>query len=165
MSNAPFVQRESIYCQVVGQGCPIHDKSGERCSECMAGYTPALMPAAFISRHKPTVEQHKLAASEGFELVEIGDMDAFNISISDVRAHGHFVGVVVVHPAAALRLIAAFDVLIFENSNRAPEDERPQFKATALHVFPAVGFGKCECGGDLSPHDEGTLICTKCGKF
>jgi hypothetical protein len=94
---------------------------------------------AFISRHTPTSEQIGLAAAQGIELVAIGDLDAFTVEAEDVVASGEFDGVVVVHPAAALNLIRAFPVGIFENANRAPEGERPQFFAQALHVWEALG--------------------------
>ncbi len=94
---------------------------------------------AFISRHTPTPEQIELAAAQDIELVAIGDLDAFTVEAEDVAASGEYDGVVVVHPAAALNLIRAFPVGIFENGNRAPEGERPQFFAQALHVWEAHG--------------------------
>ena len=59
---------------------------------------------AFISRHEPTAEQIKLAQLNGIELTHIGDADAFTVSACFVDNAGSFDGVVVVHPAAALRL-------------------------------------------------------------
>lgn len=41
----------------------------------------------------------------------------------------------VVHPAAALRLAPDFFVGVFQNANRAPVGQPPQFEAVALHVF------------------------------
>jgi hypothetical protein len=90
---------------------------------------------AFISRHEPTEAQHQLAREQGIELVPIGDRDAFSVSPSEVDHAGAVGGVVVVHPAAALRLAGRFLVGVFENANRAPEGERPQFEAQALHVY------------------------------
>jgi len=46
-----------------------------------------------------------------------------------------FEGAVVVHPAAALRLARCFIIGVFENANRAPAGEKPQFEAKALHLF------------------------------
>jgi hypothetical protein len=46
-----------------------------------------------------------------------------------------FEGAVVVHPAAALRLAGCFIIGIFENANRAPAGEKPQFEAKALYLF------------------------------
>lgn len=93
-----------------------------------------MMKFAFISRHTPTSDQIRLAADQGIELISIGDFDAFNASPSQVDSFGAFEGVIVVHPAAALRLAGSFLVGVFENANRAPEGERPQFEALALHV-------------------------------
>lgn len=97
------------------------------------------MHFAFISRHTPTAEQHALAAEQGITLSHIGDMDAFTVGVGSVHhagaEHGAFDGVIVVHPAAALRLAREFLVGVFENANRAPEGERPQFHAVALHLY------------------------------
>lgn len=90
---------------------------------------------AFISRHAPTQGQLALAASKGIDLISIGDMDAFHVQPSDVANKGDFDGVVVVHPAMALRLIEDYSVGVFENANRAPEGERPTFEAVGLHLF------------------------------
>jgi hypothetical protein len=90
---------------------------------------------AFISRHSPTPGQVALAEEQGITLEPIGDMDAFSVTPEKVAAHGAFEGVVVVHPAAALRLAETFKVGVFENANRAPEGERPQFEAAALRVY------------------------------
>jgi len=90
---------------------------------------------AFISRHKPTEEQKTLAGEEGIELVHIGNADAFTISAGFVDNSGSFEGVVVVHPAAALRLCSQFDVGIFENGSRPGEDDKPQFFAKSFHLF------------------------------
>ena len=90
---------------------------------------------AFISRHTPTQSQHDLAAEQGIALTHIGDHDAFTVSPGFVDNAGPFEGVIVVHPAAALRLAPSFLVGVFENANRAPVGERPQFEATSLQVF------------------------------
>ena len=90
---------------------------------------------AFISRHVPTESQHALAAQEGIELTHIGDADAFSVTSSFVYNAGAFEGVVVVHPAAALRLAPEFVVGVFENANRAPVGEKPQFEAVSFHLF------------------------------
>lgn len=62
------------------------------------------MKFAFITRHNPTPEQEALAAEQGIELVAIGDADAFTLTSGFVYEKGDFEGVIVVHPAAALRL-------------------------------------------------------------
>lgn len=95
---------------------------------------------AFISRHQPTAEQVALATEQGITLHAVGDADAFTVGIpfvheAAVRAGVPFEGVIVVHPAAALRLCSEFVVGVFENANRAPEGAAPQFAAKSLHVF------------------------------
>lgn len=90
---------------------------------------------AFISRHSITECQQALAADQEIELIPVGDTDAFTVTPQWVRSHGEFEGVVIVHPAAAMRLSAEFIIGVFENSNRAPEGERPKFEAKALCVF------------------------------
>jgi len=97
------------------------------------------MKFAFISRHLPTDGQIAMAADQGIDLVHIGDADAFTVSPAFVDEHGAFDGVVVVHPAAALRLAPTFLVGVFENANRAPVGEKPQFEAVAFHVFDLRG--------------------------
>jgi hypothetical protein len=98
------------------------------------------MNMAFISRHAPTSGQHALAAECGVALFHVGDSDAFTVGNSFVheaaaRLEVTFEGVVVVHPAAALRLCSEFLVGVFENANRAPAGQPPQFEAKALHVY------------------------------
>lgn len=90
---------------------------------------------AFISRHEPTPEQHALAAEQGIRLTWIGDADAFLVGPGFVDEHGAFEGVVVVHPAAALRLAPTFVVGIFKNGSRPGADQKPQFFAEELHIF------------------------------
>jgi hypothetical protein len=90
---------------------------------------------AFISRHQPTDGQVALAAGQEIEMVPVGDHDAFKVSPSFVDNAGAFDGVIVVHPAAALRLAGSFVVGVFENANRAPVGEKPQFEAVALHLY------------------------------
>lgn len=90
---------------------------------------------AFISRHLPTDGQVALAKAQGIELAHVGDADAFTVTTGFVYDHGAFDGVVVVHPAAALRLAPTFLVGVFENANRAPVGEKPQFEAVSLQVF------------------------------
>ena len=95
---------------------------------------------AFISRHQPTPEQHALANEMGVELHSIGDADAFTVDESNVHDASIHLGivfddVVVVHPAAALRLVPHFDVGIFENGQRPVVGGPPQFVAKAFHIF------------------------------
>ena len=97
------------------------------------------MKFAFISRHAPTEGQHALAAERGITLTHIGDADAFTVSPGCVYVAGldggPFDGVIVVHPAAAMRLAPTFLVGVFENANRAPVGEKPQFEAVSLQVY------------------------------
>lgn len=93
------------------------------------------MKFAFISRHEPTAEQHALAANHGIELVAIGDRDAFSVTPIEIEQAGDFHGVVVVHPAAAMRLASRYQVGVFENANRSAPGERPTFTAIALWLF------------------------------
>ena len=93
------------------------------------------MKFAFISRHEPTAEQHALAADRDIELVVVGDRDAFSVTPADIAEAGDFDGVVVVHPAAAMRLAGRYQVGVFENANRAAPGERPTFTAIALWLY------------------------------
>ena len=94
-----------------------------------------MMKFAFISRHIPTHDQQKLADEQGIELVFMGDADAFTITPGFVYEQGDFEGVIVVHPAAAMRLCQEFLMGVFENANRAEPGQPPQFIAKALHVY------------------------------
>lgn len=101
------------------------------------------MNFAFISRHEPTAEQVALATDQGITLYHIGDTDAFTVGISFVydaaeRLNVNFDGVIVVHPAAALRLCSEFFIGVFENANRAPKGAPPQFSARALHIYNLI---------------------------
>jgi len=95
------------------------------------------MRFAFISQHTLTNGQIKLAAEKGITLVRIGDRDAFSVNVTDIVGHdaGPFDGVVVVHPAAAMRLCGSFLIGVFENANRAPEGEKPSFKAVDFYIY------------------------------
>jgi hypothetical protein len=107
---------------------------------------------AFVTRHAPTEGQIKLAAKAGFELIGVGDCDAFTGQLPQ-----GFDAVAVVHAAAALRLLNGADgqvgavVAVFENGNRAPEGAKPQFEAVALHVYSV------QVGGDA--------LAVRCQKF
>ena len=103
-----------------------------------------MMNFAFISRHAPTSGQVALADEQGITLHHVGDADAFTVGNGFVHEAGVrldvvFEGVVVVHPAAALRLCSEFMVGVFENANRAPAGAPPQFEAKALHVYDLHG--------------------------
>ena len=93
---------------------------------------------AFISRHTATAEQQALANAKGFNLIAVGDVDAFSVTPAMVYDMGKFDAVCVVHPAAAMRLQSHYDVLVFENVTRPAEGGAPAFFAKALHVFDAA---------------------------
>lgn len=102
---------------------------------------------AFISRHEPTDEQVEMAAEQGIALHHIGDCDAFTVTpdfVVDEVTPTHFDGVVVVHPAAAMRLCNKFAIGVFENANRAEAGEKPRFGAKSFHVYDLVSLpGLC----------------------
>jgi len=90
---------------------------------------------AFISRHTPTPVQMEICAARGIDLISIGDRDAFSVTTSDILDAGHFVGVIVVHPAAAMRLAGDFMIGVFENSQRSEEGGKLTFFANDLHIY------------------------------
>jgi hypothetical protein len=90
---------------------------------------------AFLSRHRPTPEQHELAARLDIELVTVGDHDAFTVEPYHFDSADVLDGVIVVHPAAALRLAPYYEIGIYENAARAAEGERPTFFPVALHLY------------------------------
>lgn len=91
---------------------------------------------AFISRHEPTPEQHALAKEQGIELIYVGDVDAFTVTPGWVWSHDHpFEGVIVVHPAASMRLCSDFLIGVFKNGSRAGIGEKLDFFAEELHIF------------------------------
>lgn len=94
---------------------------------------------AFISRHTPTPEQVKVAADLGYDLVHVGDRDAFSVTVDGLRAEiahlGYFTAAAIVHPAAAMRLAWSFKVGVFKNENRAPEGQKPEFHCSGLVVW------------------------------
>ena len=92
----------------------------------------------FISRHTPTPEQHAIAANQDIILEHHGDADAFTVGPSFVDSCGAFEGVVVVHPAAALRLAPYFEVGVFEIEQRAEIGAPPTFHAKELHLYDLV---------------------------
>lgn len=94
------------------------------------------MRFAFLSRHQPTKQQEVLADFQEIQLVSIGDKDAFTVSPEDIKAHGDFDGVVVVHPAAAMNLRKEYHIGIFKNAARppvgAPIPSEPQFESLRI---------------------------------
>lgn len=95
---------------------------------------------AFISRHAPTAEQHELARQLNAELILIGDKNAFDFTIADAEELAkNFAGVICVHPLIAMTcLLAEMAVGVFENANRAPVGQPPQFKPVRLVIRSGV---------------------------
>ncbi len=94
---------------------------------------------AFVSRHTPTGDQKVMAEAEGINLVHTGDRDAFTYDFSELLETG-FEGVVVVHPAAAVRAMRhGLKVGVFENGSRAAEDGKPSFYPVKFWVYD-VGY-------------------------
>lgn len=108
---------------------------------------PAMNTMIFISRHEPTPSQVTLAAKAGFQLVHVGDVDAFSPTLPDqlhalVSEHGA-AGVACVHPLVALEAFyytspdqasmwfrESVTVGVFSNENRGGE-----FVASGLSTF------------------------------
>lgn len=92
---------------------------------------------AFISRHEPTQAQLDLALRWGIDLVPVGDADAFEVTPEWVESYDNpgFDGVIVVHPAAAMRLAKTHKVGVFRNANRAGPGEPPKFEAQGLYLY------------------------------
>lgn len=89
---------------------------------------------AFVTRHQPTPAQTIIAARAGIALIPVGDRDGFTFDPTEFG--GEYDGVIVVHPAAALRASACgWAVGIWENANRAPEGAPPRFEAVSLHLY------------------------------
>lgn len=95
----------------------------------------------FCSRHSITNAQVALAEKAGITLHQGIDLDAFAPNHELIKAvckQGQFEGVIVVHPALALKLSTAYRVGVFENANRAPEGGAPSFQAVGLEIFDLV---------------------------
>lgn len=96
----------------------------------------------FISRHVPTEEQIEIARQHGYDLIHDGDADAFDkddIGSLISCQHPEPDAVAVVHPAAAMHVRdRGLTVGVFENENRAPLGEKPQFHCKALHIFEVI---------------------------
>lgn len=93
----------------------------------------------FISRHQPTAEQEVLAEELGYSLHWAGDVDAFDADLVNLCINfsrkTNCEAIACVHPLIALEAIKqGLAVGIFENANRAPEGEKPQFYAKSLRI-------------------------------
>ncbi len=64
----------------------------------------------FVSRHEPTTSQVALASKAGFQLVHVGDADAFAADLADqlhaLASEHEAHGVACVHPLVALEAIS-----------------------------------------------------------
>jgi hypothetical protein len=90
----------------------------------------AMKRLAFISRHAPTQEQIEIAAMWGFEIIHVGDVDAFDSKLHYLVEEkiGDCHAVAAVHPNVCLmaHMLGHF-VWVFQNSQRAAEGGKPQF--------------------------------------
>ena len=102
-----------------------------------------LIKLHFVSRHQPTAKQVELAFEKGYELVFMGDLDAFDLQVVEqflyrIKLQNEVPAVACVHPLiAAQAILTGCELGVFENKNRAPEGERPTFEAVSLRmVYP-----------------------------
>jgi hypothetical protein len=99
---------------------------------------------AFISRHAPTQEQTDLAATLGYEIIHVGDVDAFSgelhTSILTVSASAD--AIAGVHPNIVM-MAAALNIpcWVFENASRPVEGGKPQFFCKGVMVWTPVELG------------------------
>ncbi len=93
------------------------------------------MKFAFISRHEITERQKEMAAEQDVEIIPIGDADAFAVTPDLVKTAGQFDGVVVVHPAAAMRLAKEYKIGVFENRLRVEPGLPVIFEEKSFHVY------------------------------
>ena len=130
----------------------------------------------FICRHVPTSEQTALAAAQGYRLVHVGDVDAFDSAAvttlintvpaelickvcfgdinwpvgDDPECHGNYPfidAVGCVHPAIALLAIGeGKKVGLFKNANRPPEGAASPFAPAELRMYKGEILDN---GGDL----------------
>ena len=95
----------------------------------------------FVTRHEPTPEQRAIAADKGFNLVHVGDVNAFDPRleslIREMMQEHNATTVCCVHPMVAVVALdaGAKAIAIFENAMRAKEGEKPTFVPSTLHVY------------------------------
>lgn len=116
---------------------------------------------AFVSRHAPTAEQYALAEKAGMELIHVGDCNAF--SMEEVRKITKgYEYIAVAHVASAMLLLAGDNysnniddrthvICVFENENRAPEGEKPQFFTRRMHTYVLCAYDE---GRSAIVHDS-----------
>lgn len=103
--------------------------------------------AVFISRHDLSDLQTDLLTKAGFIADTVDDFDAFadDKSFKELVKSLHekdVLLVIVVHPLLALRLSKYFLVGVFNNKNRSPIGEQPDFFTDKLVIIdqrPTVG--------------------------
>lgn len=105
-------------------------------------YLTTVIDLNFISRHAPTDQQRDLAKAKGFNLVHAGDVDAFDFDAVAAKFNDcKGTAFAVVNAAMAMHLVSLADldspitIGVFENCNRAPDGQPPQFSAKALHMW------------------------------
>lgn len=100
-----------------------------------------LKPIAFISRHIATDEQHSLTRNAGFELIHVGDMDAFHCTdeqIIETLKNYNFASVVNVGLVLRIRSLRPnIRFCVFENEQRSSGSVF-QFRAKAIHWYPST---------------------------
>lgn len=98
-----------------------------------------------ISRHEPNADQIRLAAEQNYDIVHVGDMDAFDPNLTEkVRAavnrieaetDSEVTAVCAVHPLIAFSALKlGTGIASFRNENRAPIGAKPDFLTTELVV-------------------------------
>jgi len=114
------------------------------------GHSSAMKRLAFISRHAPTQEQIELAATLGFEIIHVGDVDAFAKDLLKQVADKaeDCDAIAAVHPNILLTQAAGGwyrsgkPVWVFKNENRPAEGGAPQFFCTGVTIWePQMGEG------------------------
>ena len=95
---------------------------------------------AFISKYPPTPSQIEMASRYGITLDYVGDRNAFHFSPTE---YSKFDGVIVSHPAMALRLLDCKRTIgVFENVLGPEDPGTPNHKvwvAKRLHIYKATG--------------------------
>lgn len=93
------------------------------------------MKFAIISQQDITDKQRELAAEQNVEIIKIADIDVFSITPEFIVAIGSFDGVIVVHPAAAMRLASVYKIGVFENRLRIEQGHPIIFEEKSFHIY------------------------------
>ena len=126
----------------------------------------------FVSRHEATAEQISLAQKQDIELVQFGDLDAFQVKLADIErllTEGRYRGAIVVHPLLAMKFAMLTSVGIFENGSRPGIDGTPMFFATDLVILPPASSWQemrepCDCCSVVGGYCGGSSHIS-CGEF